>query len=179
MFMSGDGIENFEAINAIVVNPELMGTAANITSGVFSSEYEIKGIPSDWKERARKAWEYYCEEPIVSNTINTWRTFAIGDQVKITADDEEVRAEALELFYALNVNRFLKDMILQLLVKGEFIGYKRHGSNGKASKGEHNDIVKLICVNPPLVDFEFEGGELVKAIQKPDKEGGATKDEKA
>ena len=173
----GDEVENLGAINAIVVDPELMGTAANIASGVFSSEYEIKGIPSDWKERARKAWEYYTEEPIVSNTINTWRTFAIGDQVKITADDEEVRTEAQGLFYALNVNRFLKDMILQLLVKGECIGYKRYGSNGKASKGEHNDIVKLICVNPPSVDFEFEGGELIKAIQKPDKEGGATEDE--
>lgn len=119
----GSGVENSGPASggqadAIVVDPEVMGTAANIASGVFSSEYEIKGIPADWKERARKAWEYYIEEPIVSNTINTWRTFAIGDQVKITADDEEARAEAQALFYALNVNRFLKDMILQLLVKG-------------------------------------------------------------
>ena len=170
-------VENSGTVNAIVVDSELMGTAANIASGVFSSEYEIKGIPSDWKDRAHKAWEFYIEEPIVSNTINTWRTFAIGDQVKITADDEDVRTEAQALFYALNLNRFLKDMILQLLVKGECIGYKRYGSNGKPSKGEHNDIVKLICVNPTSVDFEFEGGELIKAIQKPDKEGGATEDE--
>jgi len=170
-------VENSGTVNAIVVDSELMGTAANIASGVFSSEYEIKGIPSDWKDRAHKAWEFYIEEPIVSNTINTWRTFAIGDQVKITADDEDVRTEAQALFYALNLNRFLKDMILQLLVKGECIGYKRYGLNGKASKGEHNDIVKLICVNPTSVDFEFEGGELIKAIQKPDKEGGATEDE--
>ncbi len=148
-------VENFSTTDAIIVDDELMGTAANIASGVFSSEYEIKGIPSDWKERAIKAWEYYCEEPIVSNTINTWRTFAIGDQVKITADDEEVRTEGNKLFNALKVNRFIKDMIMQLLVKGECIGYKRYGSNGKASKGEHNDIVKLICVNPPSVDFEF------------------------
>jgi len=172
-----DEVENLGAINAIVVDPELMGTAANIASGVFSSEYEIKGIPSDWKERARKAWEYYCEEPIVSNTINTWRTFAIGDQVKITADDESVRSEGTQLFNTLNVNRFLKDMILQLLVKGECIGYKRYGSDGKASKGEHNDIVKLTCINPPSVDFEFEGGELIKAIQKPETDSGSTGDE--
>ena len=128
-------VENSGAVNAIVVDDELMGTAANIDSGVFSSEYEIKGIPSDWKERARKAWEYYLEEPIVSNTINTWRTFAIGDQVKITADDESVRTEGTQLFNSLNVNRFLKDMIQQLLVKGECIGYKRYGSNGKALQG--------------------------------------------
>ncbi|NQT33831.1 hypothetical protein HQ587_01470, partial [bacterium] len=170
-------VENSGTVNAIVVDDELMGTAANIASGVFSSEYEIKGIPSDWKERARKAWEYYCEEPIVSNTINTWRTFAIGDQVKITSDDESVRSEGTQLFNTLNVNRFLKDMIQQLLIKGECIGYKRYGSDGKASKGEHNDIVKLICVNPPSVDFEFEGGELIKAIQKPETESGSTGDE--
>lgn len=170
-------IENFGTTDAIIVDDELMGTAADIASGVFSSEYEIKGIPTDWKERAKKAWEYYQEEPIVSNTINTWRTFAIGDQVKITADDEEVRTEGNKLFNALKVNRFIKDMIMQLLVKGECIGYKRYGSNGKASKGEHNDIVKLICVNPPSVDFEFENGELVKAIQKPESDGSSISEE--
>ena len=78
---------------------------------------------------------------------------------------------------SLNMNRFLKDMILQLLVKGECIGYKRYGSGGTPSKGEHNDIVKLICVNPPSVDFEFENGELVKAIQKPETESGSVDDE--
>jgi hypothetical protein len=170
-------VENSETVTAIVVDDELMGTAANLASGVFSSEYEIKGIPADWKERARKAWEYYCEEPIVSNTINTWRTFAIGDQVKIISDDESARSEGTQLFNSLNMNRFLKDMILQLLVKGECIGYKRYGSGGAPSKGEHNDIVKLICVNPSSVDFEFENGELVKAIQKPEAESGSVGDE--
>jgi len=170
-------VENSETVTAIVVDDGLMGTAANLASGVFSSEYEIKGIPGDWKERARKAWEYYVEEPIVSNTINTWRTFAIGDQVKIISDDESTRSEGTQLFNSLNMNRFLKDMILQLLVKGECIGYKRYGSGGAPSKGEHNDIVKLICVNPPSVDFEFENGELVKAIQKPETESGSVGDE--
>ena len=172
----GNEIQNLDS-NAIMVDPEIMGTAANIASGVFSSEYEIKGIPSDWKERALKAWEFFIEEPIVSNTINTWRTFAIGDQVKITSDDEDVRSEAQELFNTLSMNRFIKDMILQLLVKGDCIGYKRYGSGGKASKGEHNDIVKLICVNPTSVSFEFENGELLKAVQKPDAEGGNTGEE--
>ncbi|MDP8240374.1 MAG: hypothetical protein P9X24_14890 [Candidatus Hatepunaea meridiana] len=172
----GDEVEN-SGVTVIVVDPEIMGTAANIASGVFSSEYEIQGIPSDWKERARKAWEMYTEEPIVSNTINTWRTFAIGDQVKITADDEDVRTEAQALFNVLNLNRFIKDMILQLLVKGECIGYKRYGSNGETSKGEHNDIVRVVCINPTSVDFEFEGGEMIKAVQKPEAEGGSAGDE--
>ena len=172
----GNESQNLDS-TAIMVDPEIMGTAANIASGVFSSEYEIKGIPADWKERAHKAWQYFCEEPIVSNTINTWRTFAIGDQVKITSDDEDVRSEAQELFNSLSMNRFIKDMILQLLVKGDCIGYKRYGSGGKASKGEHNDIVKLICVNPPSVSFEFENGELLKAVQKPEAESGSAGEE--
>ena len=173
----GNEVENSESADAIIVDDELMGTVANIASGVFSSEYEIKGIPADWKDRARKSWEFYIEEPIVSNTINTWRTFAIGDQVKIISDDESARSEGTQLFNSLNMNRFLKDMILQLLVKGECIGYKRYGSGGTPSKGEHNDIVKLICVNPPSVDFEFENGELVKAIQKPETESGSVGEE--
>jgi len=173
----GDDNEHSLPTTSVMVDPETMGTAADIASGVFSSEYEIKGIPTDWKERARKAWEYYIEEPIVSNTINTWRTFAIGDQVKIISDDDTVRVEAQALFQALDVNRFLKDMILQLLVKGDCVGYKRYGSGGKASKGEHNDIVQALCLNPTSVDFEVESGELVRALQKPDADGGGSVEE--
>jgi hypothetical protein len=161
---------------AIVLDPEKMGAAAAISGGVFSSEYEVKGIPADWKERAQKAWEYYVEEPIVSNTINTWRTFAIGDTIKVSADDDKVREEAEKLLASLAINRFIKDMILQLLVKGECIGYKRYGTGGKTSdkRGQHNDIVKLICVNPASVEFEFEKGILIKAVQKPEKMGSGS-----
>jgi len=158
---------------AVVIDPDWMGAAAAISAGVFSSEYEVKGIPADWKERAQKSWEYYLEEPIVSNTINTWRTFAIGDTIKVSADDDKVREEAEKLLASLSINRFIKDMILQLLVKGECIGYKRYGTDGKTSdkRGQHNDIVKLICVNPASVEFEFEKGILIKALQKPEKMG--------
>jgi hypothetical protein len=67
-------------------------------------------------------------------------------------------------------------MILQLLVKGECIGYKCYGTGGKTSdkRGQHNDIVKLICVNPASVDFEFEKGILAKAVQKPEKMGSGS-----
>ena len=159
---------------AIILDPSWMGSAAAVNAGIFSSEYEVVGIPTDWKERALKAWEYYIEEPIVSNTINTWRTFAIGDTIKVTADDDKVREEADKLLMTLEINRFIKDMILQLLVKGECIGYKRYGTDGKTSdkRGEHNDIVKLICVNPASVEFEFEAGVLAKAVQKPEQSSG-------
>ena len=134
---------------AIILDPSWMGSAAAVNAGIFSSEYEVIGIPADWKERAIKSWEYFCEEPIVSNTINTWRTFAIGDTIKVTADDDKVWEEADKLLMTLEINRFIKDMILQLLVKGECIGYKRYGTDGKTGdkRGEHNEIVKLICVN--------------------------------
>ena len=159
---------------AVVIDPDWMGAAAALNAGIFSSEYEVKGIPADWKERAQKAWQYFVEEPIVSNTINTWRTFAIGDMIKVSADDDKVREEAEKLSAALAINRFIKDMILQLLVKGECIGYKRYGTDGKTSdkRGEHNDIVKLICVNPASVEFEFEKGVMVKAVQKPEQTSG-------
>ena len=161
--------------HAIVIDPDWMGAAAAMNTGVFSSEYEVRGIPADWKERAQKAWEYYIEEPIVSNTINTWRTFAIGDMIKVSADDDKVRGEADKLTSTLSINRFIKDMILQLLVKGDCIGYKRYGTDGKTSdkKGEHNDIVKLICVNPASVELELEKGVMTKAMQKPEKTTGS------
>jgi len=176
---AAEHVQELESIihaDAILLDPERMGTAADIASGVFSSEYDVKGIPTDWKERALKAAEYFVEEPIVSNTINTWRTFGIGDQVKITSDDETVREEAQDLFQTLDGNRFLKDMILQLLVKGECVGYKRYGTDGKAAKGQHNDIVQVLCLNPTSVEFEFEGGELKRAVQKPDTDGGITEE---
>ena len=158
---------------AVVVDPDWMGTAAALNAGIFSSEYEVRGIPADWKERAQKSWEYYVEEPIVSNTVNTWRTFALGDMIKVSADDDKVREEAERLSAALAINRFVKDMILQLLVKGDCIGYKRYGANGKTSdkRGQYNDIVKLVCVNPASVDFEFEKGVMVRAMQKPEQMG--------
>ena len=161
--------------HAVVIDPDWMGAAAALNAGVFSSEYEVRGIPADWKERAQKAWEYYLEEPIVSNTINTWRTFAIGDTIKVSADDDKVREEAEKQLTLLAINRFIKDMILQLLVKGECIGYKRYGTDGKTSDkiGQHNDIVKLICVNPASVEFEFAKGTMMKAAQKPEQTTGA------
>ena len=58
-----------ESTYAVVLDPDIMGAAAALNAGVFSSEYEVRGIPADWKERAQKAWEYYVEEPIVSRAM--------------------------------------------------------------------------------------------------------------
>ena len=62
----------------IVVAP--LATAAALDGSVFSRLNTTEDIPASWEERARKAWEYYIEEPLVKNCVNSWRTFAVGDE---------------------------------------------------------------------------------------------------
>ena len=57
-----------------------------------------------------------------------------------------VKWEAIELSDRLSVSEFVKDMILQLLVKGDAVGFKRYTKNGK-------DPEELVCVNPVSVKF--------------------------
>jgi len=48
-------------------------------------------------------WEYYVEEPLVKNCVNSWHTFAKGDEIKITSDDEDVQWGAIALAGRLGV----------------------------------------------------------------------------
>ncbi|PIU32440.1 MAG: hypothetical protein COT06_02725 [Syntrophobacteraceae bacterium CG07_land_8_20_14_0_80_61_8] len=50
-----------------------------------------EAIPASWENRARKAWEYYLEEPLMKNCVNSWRTFTVGEAIKIAGDDEKVK----------------------------------------------------------------------------------------
>lgn len=50
-----------------------------------------EAIPATWEERAKLAWEYYTEEPIVKNAVNAWRTFALGHEIAINCNDHEVK----------------------------------------------------------------------------------------
>jgi hypothetical protein len=61
-----------------------MAAAAALDSAAFSRVNASEAVPATWDERARKAWEYYVEEPLVKNCVNSWRTFAVGDEIKIT-----------------------------------------------------------------------------------------------
>ena len=140
-----------------VLNPKLT-TVASLDRDLFKSHAVKKAIPTEWVEQAKKAWEYYLQEPIVSNTINSWRVFALGDEIKITCEDEYIENEALKLFKDHNINRFVNDMILQLLVKGDAIGYLNRSADGR-------DIGKVTCVNPISVKLSFDNGVLVKAVQ--------------
>ena len=74
-------------VDGLVVVP--LAAAAALDPSVFSRVNASEAIPASWEERARKAWEYYVEEPLVKNCVNSWRTFAVGDEIKITSDDEE------------------------------------------------------------------------------------------
>ena len=140
--------------------PESLGAAAAITGTAFSEVTAKNAIPRTWEDRARKAVEYYQEEPLISNCINAWRTFALGDEISVSCEKDALQDEVTELFYRLDLNRFVKDMILQLLVKGDCIGYRVKAQSG-------HDIERVICVNPVSVELRFENDVMVEAIQRP------------
>ncbi|MFQ6610164.1 MAG: hypothetical protein ACE5D7_05115 [Fidelibacterota bacterium] len=136
----------------------LFATAEQIDSSAFIPISQDTTVPASWEEKARQSWKYYLEEPLVNNVINTWRTFAIGDEIRVSVGDEGVRDDAQKLFNDLNLNTFVKDMILQLLIKGDAVGFKEYSKDGKT-------IEKATCVNPVSVQVKYEDGELTEAKQ--------------
>ncbi len=141
----------------LIVAP--MATAAALDSSAFASVNATdNAIPKTWEERAKKAWEYYVEEPLVKNCVNSWRTFAVGDEIRISSDDDTVKTEANDLADRLDVSEFVKDMVLQLLVKGDAVGFKRYAKDGK-------DIEEVTCVNPVSIKVKYAHGQLVEVQQ--------------
>jgi hypothetical protein len=65
----------------------------------------LRGGPATWEERARKAWEYYVEELLVKNCVNSWRAFAVKDEIRVAGDDDKLKEEATEAAYRLNLYR--------------------------------------------------------------------------
>jgi len=102
---------------------------------------------------------------LVKNCVNSWRTFAVGDEIKITSDDENVKSDAASLADRLNISAFVKDMILQLLVKGDAVGFKRYTKDGK-------NLEEVICVNPVSVKVKYAQGQIVEVRQYPDDNPG-------
>lgn len=138
-----------------------LATAAALDASAFSDINPCEAIPANWEDRAKKAWEYYCEEPLVKNCVNSWRTFAVGDEIKITSDDEDVKQEVSELADRISVSNFVKDMVLQLLVKGDAVGFKRYTKDGK-------DFEEVTCVNPVSIKVKYAQGQLVEVQQFPE-----------
>ena len=143
-----------------------LGTTAALSAGAFRELSVTSAIPYSWEDRARKAVEYYQEEPLVANAINAWRTFALGDEIQVSCDDEEVQDEARDLYWRLGLNSFVKDMILQLLIKGDAIGYFNRNQRG-------DNVARVTCVNPVSMRFEYDNDYLVEAIQRPQNEDGS------
>lgn len=153
-------VDTANEAQGIVVAP--LATAAMLDSSTFAKLHADEcAIPKSWEDRAKKAWEYYVEEPLVKNCINSWRTFAVGDQIKITSDDDAVKDEANDLADRLDVSEFVKDMVLQLLVKGDAVGFKRYGKDGK-------DFEEVTCVNPVSIKVKYAQGQLIEVQQFPE-----------
>lgn len=129
-------------------------------SNVFGGTAVREAIPATWKARAEKAMEYYQQEPLVANCLNAWRSFALGDEIGLACQDESVLEQAQTMFWKLGLNTWVKDMISQLLVKGECVGYMMPAKTGGA-------IEKVQCVNPLSMEYEYKDDELIGATQKP------------
>jgi len=152
---------HWSRINGVLRTENDMGTAADVNSSAFGDQLVSDAIPKTWEERAVKAWQYYVEEPIVQNAINSWRTFAIGDEIQFNCDDEDVKWEVREFAERVELNKIVKDSVLQCLVKGETICFKRPTKDGK-------DIEEIVCVNPVSVKLTHQNGKLIEAKQTPE-----------
>lgn len=144
--------------------PQPLATAAALDSSTFSAYHGGAELPATWEERARRAWDYYLTEPIVSSIVNAWRIFAIGDEISVLTDDEQLDAEIASFAKRVKLSDFVKDATLQLLCKGESICFMQVSRDGK-------EIRKLININPISVKPRYENGELVEATQYPDTGG--------
>jgi len=136
-----------------------MASVAHMMRNPFESVSVRNAVPESWREQACKAWTYYREEPIVSNAINAWRTFAIGDEIQLTSDNAEMQEAARAFYRDLKLNEWIKNMIFQLLVKGDAVGYIAIERSGE-------DIERLICVNPISIEFQLDGDTVVGAVQR-------------
>jgi len=139
----------------------LQATAATIDGDAFRAVLPSEAIPVTWEERARQAWIYYVEEPLVKNCLNSWRSFAVGDEIKLTSDAAAVKEALAELHDRLALSDFIKDMVLQLLVKGDAVGFKQYAKDGR-------DLEELTCVNPISVKVKYANGQLVEVRQYPE-----------
>jgi len=58
-------------------------------------------------------------------------------------------------------------MILQLLVKGGAVGFKRYAASGQ-------DIEEVVCVNSVLVKVKYAQGDLIEAKQYAEDSGSVS-----
>jgi len=148
-------------LQVIALSPKQLGTIAALDSTAFSKLNVNEAIPITWEERAKKAWDYYTEEPIVANVLSAWEAFTIGDELKIACNDEDVKWEAIELAERLKLHKLLSDVLIQTMVKGCGYAYKRYSKTG-------DDIEQVLCLNPLSIKVKYVQGELAEARQYPE-----------
>jgi len=153
--------DNDGKLTVVAVTPDQFAAAAALDSDTFRKLNVEEAVPETWEERAKLAWEYYTEEPIVKNAVNAWRTFAIGDKVALTCEDEDIEAEVCEFAEQVGLDAFVRDMVLQLLVKGDCVGYKTYTEKG-------DEIAAVQCINPVSVKLKVVQGELTEVKQFPE-----------
>jgi len=150
-------------ITGDVIIPPYLSATAGLESSTFRAHAVYDAIPETWEERAAKAWQYYVEEPIVQNAINSWRTFAIGDEIQFNCDDTEVKRQARRLASHIGLNDLVKDSVLQVLTKSEIVLVKQYSHSD-----EGDDIEEVVCVNPISVKVKYKHGKLIEMKQHPE-----------
>jgi len=146
-------------LQVVDIFPKQLGTIAALDSNAFSKINVTEDIPAAWEDRARKSWQYYIEEPIVANIVDSWRALALGDELKIDCDDEDVKWEAIELADRLSLYKLLCDLIIQTMVKGSGFAYKRYAKTG-------DDVIQLLCLNPLSIKLIGQFGRLFPMSEK-------------
>lgn len=155
-------------------NNSAHGAALHRMGGATDGLDTIEGVPEKWEEMARLAWHYFTTEPIVNNAVNAWRVFAVGEQIAVMADEADIQKKARDLHRCLALDKFVRDMVLQLLVKGECAAYKVYG--GKKSGDGYKDYERLLCLNPIglIYTLDAETGEIDEIKQKVKRDDKAT-----
>ncbi len=89
--MKTKGKQKKNNLQVITLSSDQLAAEAALDPTAFSKLNVKEAIPKTWEDRAKKAWEYYTEEPVIANIIDTWKAFSLGDELKITCDDEDVK----------------------------------------------------------------------------------------
>lgn len=163
MWLSGLFKPRQQVESAVVAAPDLTASAAILDP--FAPAGRSDGIPKDWRDRALQAWRYYQEEPVVNNCINAWRTLALGEDFQILCTDKELQKELAALKKRLRLKRWLKDNLMQLLIKGEAAAFKVYGGAevGKTEDGKplYKDFDRVKVLNPCDLKPAVKDGLLV------------------
>jgi|GEM_PF-195261 len=147
-----------------VINPKLT-TSAALSQRAFEAVSVRDPVPPTWEARARLATKLFYEEPLVSAAINAWIDFALGAEITVRSDNKELQDDVYDAYWRLGLDRVVRDMVQQLLVKGDAVGYLKLGDQ---------DIDRVICCNPISIQFDYDGETMLSAKQNTGAFGGKT-----